>query len=203
MASLCFITTCMGRLAYLKKTLGQVVSQEDSSCVVVDYSCPDRCGEWVEATYPEARVVRVPGEKTFNRSIAANAGSRAADTPWICLHGCDISFDPRFAKQIIPMLRAGYYYCPEPISDPGLCGTFISSRQDFERIGGYDQIYRGWGDEDLDVYCALEYIGLKRNTFPAGWLYHIPHGDDLRVKHQTNSHRDLALLWQIYSRCGS
>ena len=172
----------MGRLAQLQETLRQVVVQADSSCVVVDYSCPDRCGEWVSANHPHAHVVQVSGQKTFNRSLAGNAGSRAIDAPWVCFFDCDILFDLRFAEQVLPLLQPGNYYCPSPIRDWALCGTFICSREDFNRIGGYDEVYEGWGERDLDVYTALEFIGIKRQTFPSSLLRHLSHSEQSRVR---------------------
>lgn len=197
MARLCFVTTCMGRLAHLQLTLAKVVAQRDSSCVVVDYSCPERCGEWVEANYPQVRVVRVPGKTTFNRSPAANAGSRAVNAPWICFFDCDILFESSFAEKVLPLLQPGHYYGPYPIRDLGTYGTFICSREDFERVGGYDEVYEGWGQRDLDLYHALEFAGVKRRVFSSSLLRHIPHDDEsrtkfhdikkLRINHSTNA----------------
>ena len=49
MAEICIITTCMGRLAHLRQSLPSFTAQPDTSVVVVDYSCPERSGEWVES----------------------------------------------------------------------------------------------------------------------------------------------------------
>ena len=179
----------MGRLSHLRQTLGQVVVQHDSSCVVVDYSCPERCGEWVSENYSQARVVRVPGMTQFNRSPAANAGSRAVNAPWVCFFDCDILFDPAFADTVLPLLEQGYYYCPHPIRDWALCGTFICSHKDFELIGGFDEVYQGWGERDFDVYSALEFLGLKRRTFSSSLLRHLPHGEESRVQFHASKER--------------
>ena len=50
----------------LRQTLGPMLDQPGGSCVVVDYSCPDGAGDWVEAHHPSAWVVRVPGQAGFN-----------------------------------------------------------------------------------------------------------------------------------------
>lgn len=189
MPRLCFVTTCMGRLAHLQLTLGRVLAQRDSSCVVVDYSCPERCGEWVSANYHEVRVVRVPGKTKFNHSPAANAGSRAVNAPWVCFFDCDILFEFAFAETVLPLLQPGYYYCPHPIRDWALCGTFICSQEDFERIGGYDEVYKGWGERDFDVYSALEFVGVKRRTFSSSLLRHLPHGERSRVQFHDSKER--------------
>ena len=74
MADLCFVTTCMGRLAALRQSLGPMVAQ-GGSCIVVEYSCPESAGDWVEANHKAARVIRVPGQDRFNASAARNVGA--------------------------------------------------------------------------------------------------------------------------------
>jgi glycosyltransferase involved in cell wall biosynthesis len=182
----------MGRLDFLKRTLERIVGQPDSACVVVDYSCPDGCGEWVEANHPGVRVVRVPGRKTFNRSLASNAGGEAVDSAWICFCDCDVQFDPGFASHMLPRLEPGRYYCPHPIREWGLNGTFICARADFERVGGYDAVYEGWGEDDVDLYGALEFVGVDRRSFPSSLLRHIQHSDRSRVRFHEIKERHLA-----------
>lgn len=192
MASLCFLTTCMGRLKHLRRTLGLVAAQPNSDCVVVDYSCPDRCGDWVAANHPGIHVVRVPGMTSFNRSHAANVGCVAVEAPWICFIDCDVLVDPDFSWTVQPLLEPGRYYCPEPIRDWALCGTFICSREDFDLIGGYDESYRGWGERDFDVYNALEFVGRERRSFPSSLVSHIPHGERSRVRFHEVKERHVA-----------
>lgn len=62
----------------------------------------------------------------------------------------------------------------------GFC--FFEKRY-FTEINGYNENCRGWGFDDEDFYRRMEKTGLERvvvmniNNF----IYHIPHGDDLRV----------------------
>jgi hypothetical protein len=67
-------------------------------------------------------------------------------------------------------------------ADGGIGGTFACARSDFERVGGYDQVYRGWGEEDNDLYDALAFIGLEIRSLPAAMLRHLPHSDDERTR---------------------
>ena len=184
MATLCFVTTCMGRLSALRETLGSMTSQPGCSCVVVDYACPDRAGDWVEAHHPETRVVRVPGRLEFNLSAARNAGARQADSPWVCFVDADVRLEPGFAAALLAALAPGDYFRAPP-SDGGVGGvggTFACARADFERAGGYDEVYRGWGEEDNDLYDSLQFLGLRQRTLPVSMLHHIPHGDEARTR---------------------
>ena len=183
MADLCIVTTCMGRLAALKQSLGPMLGQAGASgVVVVDYSCPEGAGDWVEANYPAARVVRVPGRTAFNASAARNIGARHADAPWICFVDSDIVLAPGFATALAPALRSGGFYRLWS-TDAGLVGTFACSRADFERVGGYDEVYACWGEEDNDLYDALEFVGLESRQLPAPLPRHLAHDDADRTRH--------------------
>ena len=150
MEALCFVTSCMGRLASLQRTLGPMVEQPDSSCVVVDYSCPESAGDWVKANFPSVRVVRVPGQGRWHASAARNIGARRVDTPWICFVDSDVVLEPGFSATLLSTLQPGGFYrvCS---TDRGLGGTFACARSDFERVGGYDEMYPCWGEEDNDL----------------------------------------------------
>ncbi len=158
-----------------------MLAQPDASCVVVDYSCPDHCGDWVQENHPSARVVRVPDQTLFNLAAARNAGARHADAPWICFVDADVMLDPGFTAELSSAVAPGGYY--RVVSDDGgVGGTFACSRADLERVGGYDEVYRGWGEEDNDLYDALQFIGLVQRSLPAARLRHLSHGDDERTR---------------------
>ena len=180
MADLCFVTTCMGRLGALRQSLPPMLPQ-GGSCVVVDYSCPNIAA--IGSRHPpSARVIRVPGQARFNASAARNAGARHADAPWICFVDSDVVLAPEFSEVVAPALAPGGYYRAFS-NDRGLGGTFVCSRADFERVGGYDEIYRCWGEEDNDLYDALQFAGLESRELPESLLRHLAHGDTERTRH--------------------
>jgi glycosyltransferase involved in cell wall biosynthesis len=182
MHDICFITTCMGRLAHLQQTLGAAVAQPGCSCVVVDYSCPEQCGVWVEQHYPQVKVVRVANQSFFSLTRARNAGAAAADAPWLCFFDADVILSPDFARQVAPTLRAGHYYLAQP-RKRGLSGTVICTRDDFRQLGGYDDVIQGWGEDDMDFYSRLLRRGLRPLDFPSQLLTLIEHDNQMRVQH--------------------
>ena len=171
----------MGRLGALRQSLPATLAQR-GTCILVDYSCPEHCGDWVEASHPRARVVRVPGQGRFNASAARNAGARHADAPWICFVDSDVVLAPEFSDVVAPGLAPGGFYRAFS-SDRGLGGTFVCSRADFERVGGYDEIYPCWGEEDNDLYDALQFAGLECRELSEALLRHLAHGDVERTRH--------------------
>jgi N-terminal domain of galactosyltransferase len=79
------------------------------------------------------------------------------------------------------LIRPGAFYRAAS-DDGGLGGTFVCARDDFERVGGYDEVYKGWGEEDDDLFDALRFHGVRREWFPGSLASHLPHGDDRRTR---------------------
>jgi hypothetical protein len=144
--------------------------------VVVDYACPDSAGDWVESQHAGVRVLRVRERSVLNRSEARNLGARATAAPWLCFVDADVRVDRAFSRELEARLAPGVFLVGEPIRE-GTEGTFCCGRADFERVGGYDEAYEGWGEEDNDLYDALVAGGLRRGSFPSSLLAHLPHGD--------------------------
>ena len=79
------------------------------------------------------------------------------------------------------MLAPGGFYRTFS-ADRGLGGSFVCSRADFERVGGYDEVYPCWGEEDNDLYDALQFAGVEARELPASLMRHLAHGDELRTR---------------------
>jgi len=184
MNDLCIVTPCKGRLEHLKQTLPLMAAQPGANCVVVDYSCPDGTGDWVEANFPGVRLVRAEGEPLFARSRANNMGAAASDAPWLAFIDADVVIDPSFTEKVLPLLKRGHYYRPRPGSDQ-LYGFIIVHRADFEAVGGYDEIYSGWGAEDIDLMNTLSAAGLREMPFPGELVSSIQHSNEMRTRFQT------------------
>lgn len=190
MPRIAFVTTCMGRLAHLRQSLPGLAQQADSECILVDYSCPERAGEWAEREWPAVRVVRVDGASRFNLARARNAGAAASVADWLCFIDADVRVEPDFTGEVARRLEPGVYYRPLP-PDPLTWGTVIVARKDFERVGGYDEIMEGWGGEDDDLYARLQFAGCRAGGFPGRLLHGIAHGEAERVKHYAIKDREL------------
>ena len=181
MPPLTFVTTCMARLSFLKQTLPRFVAQPRCEVIVVDYSCPENTSNWVQAHHSEVRVLRVPGNSTFNMTRARNAGAALVQSPWICFIDADIMLHPAFAETVLPQVKSGNFYRPNSESS-GIDGTFIVSREDFQKSGGCDEVFRTYGDDDYDLFDNLRMLGVKQRTYPAQLVGHLHHGDDRRTE---------------------
>ena len=181
MPLLSYITTCKGRLSHLQQTLPRVAAQPNVECIVVDYGCPEKSGDWVAANFPDVKVVRVGPTDTFNASRARNAGATVATSNWLGFFDADILPDPNFAAKVLPELKSGNFYRANPLTYQ-TWGSIICHRDDFFRVGRYDESYTGWGGEDDDFVTFLSLHGLRMIGFPASLLSEIEHSDELRTQ---------------------
>lgn len=177
-----FITTCKGRLEHLKQSLPRMCAQMAAKVIVVDYSCPDGTAQWVNANFPGVSVIEVPGQSGFLLPRARNLGAAEATTPWIMFLDADILLAPDFLQQVLPLLDQKHYYRADPISRQNW-GSVICTLDHFRRTGGYDEVYRGWGSEDDDLYDMLEWHGAIKAGYPGALVSEIEHGNDLRTRY--------------------
>lgn len=178
------VVTCMGRLSHLMESLPTF----PRPVVMVDYSCPDQCGEWAASEAGYARVVMVPGETFFNRSKALNAGAEEAmrsGAEWLFFVDADVVVSP----DLIPWLERrkdgrGFSIAPAGKENESLAGVLLTKSDDFLRAGRFEEAYDGWGVEDVDMRLRLRLIaGCEHDRIPDGLLVPIPHDDELRTRH--------------------
>jgi glycosyltransferase involved in cell wall biosynthesis len=177
-----FVTTCRGRLAHVRETLPLLVAQHDAAVVVVDYGCPDRTGDWIEAHFPSVVVARAPDAPRFEVARARNLGAAQVQTPWICLIDADIRVRADFCARVEPLLVEKRFYMAEPRTGESW-GTCICPKADFDAIGGYDEVLQSWGKEDEDLYSRLVLAGVSYDVFPGELIDVISHDDSERVAH--------------------
>jgi len=180
MGDLQLLTTCKGRLDHLRQTLPTWLAHTSVGIIVVDYDCPDRCGERAAAQDPRIQVVRVPDRSAFNLSEARNAGLAVATAPWVGFIDADVFLAPDFEAQVTAQLQEGrYLLVDQPEGD--LFGTMVAPRSVLQSLGGYDEAFEGWGVEDMDMRRRLEVRGLVADTMARRLFDFIPHGDDRRA----------------------
>jgi hypothetical protein len=175
------VVPCMGRLHHLKLTAPNLLAQPEIEYILVDYSCPDRCGDYIREHWPHAKVVSVPGQEFFDRSKARNLGVRAASTPWLAILDADNVVSLDFARRVLTLLSAdGRIMLRSGVPQNG--GTLVCALAAFQHAGGYDERFEGWGSEDWDLTLRLMLGGLRQVRLPPDVLGALCHDDGERVR---------------------
>jgi glycosyltransferase involved in cell wall biosynthesis len=198
-----FVVTCKGRLHHVQRTLPLIVAQAPDEIVLVDYGCPQRAGDWVEANLPSVKVVRVNDDPGFCHSRARNLGAQRITSPWICFADADILAAPGWVDWMRRNLAPGFYYRRARVDgdfDKEAFGTMLCARSDHVLVHGYDEMFRGWGGEDEDFYDRLNLAGVKEAVYPAHLVEAIPHDDAERVQFQSIRNKEVNQMVSIYYR---
>jgi hypothetical protein len=187
---------CKGRLAFLETSLATFIGQPDVVCCLVDYDCPDGCGDWAEAAYPDdARdgrlvVVRAKDRPLFNKSAAHNLGARRAladGASHVIFADADTLLDPGFSSWIRPRLDDRRFWVaalrPDGFDELGLYGLIVVPAPALRATRGYDERFQGWGSEDLDFRLRLRCSEkLELGEIPLELVGGLAHPSELRTQ---------------------
>lgn len=185
MYPIAFVTTCKGRLHHIQQTLPTIIAESPAEIILVDYGCPDNTGNWVEEHYPEVKVIRVNDDPGFCLPRARNIGAAHSSAPWLCFIDADIKVKSGWLDWMRQSLEDGRFYRPSLADGRQLqeiAGTFLCTRTAFTTARGYDEVFRGWGGEDIDLYARLPQEGNAQPAYyPNQFVEPIPHADDERT----------------------
>jgi hypothetical protein len=177
------VVTCKGRLRYLLQSLPRFLAQPETEVVVVDYNCPENTADTVNERHPEAVVVRVPDVTEFHLADARNIGARATTGDVLIFLDADIVIPADFVARIDARIRDDVFF-RFPLSEEikGRSGSCVVWKPHFERVEGYDDLIRGYGGDDLDLYFRLSRIGLEELPLDESYVESIvPHEPDTRT----------------------
>jgi hypothetical protein len=186
----------MGRLSFLQRTVGSAISDPTVNYCLVDYSCPDRSGDWLAERYRAeirtGRVVveRVTNQRLFQKCKAHNAGAYRAlseGAEYLCFLDADTVVAPNFFEWIRSHVTRGSFLIagkrPDGSDLPSVTGLLVVHRDAFLQVGGFDESFRGWGGEDIEMRLRLFLLaGLDYVDVPLSLISPLPHGDALRTQ---------------------
>jgi glycosyltransferase involved in cell wall biosynthesis len=202
----------MGRREHLRAVLPTVRAQLEGAdvCVVVDYSCPQDCGEHVEA-YGDERlvVVRHEGAKEFHKTHALNLGLAAAvaqGADFVVQVDADLHLQPGCLDWLRDELEPGLFVIAQNHpgnngrrAGDGITGFVAVSSLELAEAGGWCERFKGWGCEDYEVRLRLRARGLAFVELPNHYLSPIQHAerDSTRYQHEpkpTSYRRNLGIM---------
>jgi len=191
------ITVSKGRLGHLKQTLPRMLAQGAAELIVVDYTCPERTGDYVEQHFPEARVVRVEGETYFSNWKARNAGAAAAAGDMLVFCDADTILAKDALARIdehVPERSFGFFKrdATQGFNKKGLRlalnqlrGFHVIPTPTFRAAQGYDELFEGYAaGADTDLEDRLIFIGLTPARLDPTIVEEvIQHGNEERLEH--------------------
>jgi glycosyltransferase involved in cell wall biosynthesis len=194
------IVTCMGRLSYLKRTLPSVLTGMDATYCLVDYSCPDRSGDWVQGHYAEEcgsgriEVVRSGGHETFHKAAALNLGAHHATqrgAEYLCFLDADTLVYPALGAFVHSNLEPRQFLVA--LHGRSLFGFLVVPARELEAQGGFDESIVGYGGEDIEMRLRLHLVaGLSYVDAPLHSLHGIQHRPSLRTAHYSERNQEVS-----------
>lgn len=176
-----FIVTCKGRLSHLQRSIPLLINQKESETILVDYSCEDSCGDWLLRNYPSACVVRVLGQDSFSLSRARNIGAASANGNILVFVDADHITNIGLSSHIYEIMMGADWSSPADTSrEADISGFLCVKKEVFDSIGGYDEAFKGWGGEDIDIMVRIRMSGAIFSPINTEFITSIPHGDEIR-----------------------
>jgi predicted glycosyltransferase involved in capsule biosynthesis len=168
-----FYTTCKGRLNHLKRTLPFNLSEcsgFDTEFIILDYCCPDGTGKWIKDNFINeikgGKIIycRYDIESDFHISHAKNLGASLCNKNIICSVDADCFIDKTLVQNLITEFTDNNVFCSACGNKDSLdsWGFTACKKKDFLAIGGYNEDFSGYGQDDVDFVERLERLGLKK-----------------------------------------
>jgi hypothetical protein len=204
------VTTCRGRLPYLRETLPQNLADcRDAILVLLNYNDQDGLDTYVREQHgrdiADGRLVyyKTTQPPRFHMAHAKNQAHRCAmregadilitlDADNFAGSGFVDHVRDKFRDSELAFLFPdfaslpphGQRYNPENPHNlrRGFAGRMAIRTQDFLKVGGYNQIHEMWGAEDIDILSRLGRLKVKKDFLHRNFLNAIPHGPDVRFK---------------------
>jgi glycosyltransferase involved in cell wall biosynthesis len=172
------VMPCMGRLHQVRESAPALLAHPEIEFILVDYSCPDHCGDYAGRHWPRARVVEAPGQRFFNKCRALNLGFQHARGEWVAEVDADLVVGPDFLRTLRPLLQSD-----EVVVRCDVNGGFLVCRPAvLQSCGGYDERFANFGIEDFDIVRRILELGYRQVCAPRTLFRVISHGHDERVR---------------------
>jgi hypothetical protein len=181
------VTCCKNRNDHLALTVRQWLARDwVRQVVIVDWSSTIPVAETLrDVPKDKISIVRAEGESEWILTLAYNLGIVHATGDMIlkadadCLVGDRVRVDcqPDDAAFFAGNLRAGNPR-GKPASVNGQC---FFTRRAFEIVNGYNELLRGWGQDDEDFYDRLADRGFARHDIDCDLFDFIDHPIDARM----------------------
>lgn len=191
-----FCTTCMNRVEHLQKTLPQNVKNNSDysniEFVILDYNSTDGLEQWMRKSlsgwHEKVVYYKTFEPQSYARSHSRNMAFRLATGDILCNLDADNFAGKGFASFINKMFIANseIYLSAKKEGLQDIIGKICFKKNDFEKVGGYDEEIINYGFEDNDIKNRLKNSGLTPEYFSQSkFIKVIEHKDIERIKNES------------------
>jgi predicted glycosyltransferase involved in capsule biosynthesis len=190
-----FCTTCMGWLAYLHYTLPtnlEVLGSFHSKAelVLLDYNSPDGLEEWVFANFQPhldsglLKFYKTDKPAYFCRTHAKNVVHKFSNGEYVCNLDADNFLSDPYVRLLFDLFEE--YDDAIAYGSDSAQGRIALKKEYFVALGGYNEDFKAWGVEDVDLILRSSLKFQLRGVDLSELCLFIEHGHDERVKNQKN-----------------
>lgn len=188
----------MGRLDQLQQTLPAILADNGEfhglEIVLLDYGSRDGLSDWVKDKFTDYIVsgmlvyLRLENVDYYKHSHSRNVCFLASRGEIVCNVDAD-NFVPRgFLSHLSSLLHRHPRTCASFREGPRGCrGRLAMFRDDFLRVGGYDEEFEGWGYDDKDLRARLILAGCEFERIDPAFAGCLAHDDHRRVANMPSS----------------
>ena len=183
MVQLSVVTVCMNRQKHLMETAPRVQAWADQmgliwEHVVVDWNSAVPLKRECLPTSPSLQLLRVEGEQEWCASRAYNFGFAQAQGELLMRLDADC-WPERLSVEQLEQLPEDKML--EGAMGGGSEGSWLMHQDSFVAVGGYNELIRGYGCDDIDLRARLKINGVSIKTLSREAIKVIRHENDLRV----------------------
>lgn len=208
--NLTVVTTCVGRLRFLRQCLPTWRHLTDSILVATSDSCPDQTSEWCKENQVPCVKAYSPHEPVFNKPAYLNVAMLAVKShfhPLVLLLDADTRVYDGFRDEIDQVPPGHFAFVQDDYRQRDLTGVLLVEQGAYWAAGGMDEGMRGWGAEDIDLRMRLRYQANKPfRLLQTHHLGYIEHSDELRTARyeeqnlNASNARNAVRMMQTYHR---
>ena len=193
MKQISFCITCMNRLKHLQETLEKNILDnflvDEVEFVVLDYNSQDGLEEWIAQSmmkYIEMGILvyyRTTEPAYYRRSHSRNMVFRLAEGEVVCNLDADNYLGRGFAEFMLKEFnnKERLFYTSN-LCYRDVFGRVCLERKEFVEARGYNEVFVGYGLEDVEFFNRLLCRGLVQEIFNQKEFYNVlMHADEERI----------------------
>ncbi len=170
-----YCITCRNRLHHIRQTLMENivhngVGHEYVEFLLLDYNSNDGLAEWIKEefqSYIDKNILvyyRTNEPQYYLRCHSRNMAFRLASGSIVCNLDADNYLGEGFSRFLIDSFKneGDFFYTPRYLLGDAI-GRLCVKKEDFLAVRGYNEDFKGYGIEDIDIYSRLiSDLGLKQ-----------------------------------------